>query len=63
MYNFLKEFDVLGRSRRLGRCQLPEEAKSGSAPTAFDSSAQTFKERLSPGGGSSDVGGCKATCE
>lgn len=37
--------------------------QSGSAPTAFDSSAQTFKERLSPGGGGSDVGGCKATCE
>lgn len=37
--------------------------QSGSAPTTFDSSAQTFKERLSPGGGGSDVGGCKATCE
>lgn len=37
--------------------------QSASAPTISDSSAQTFKECLSPGRSRSDVGGCKATYE
>lgn len=37
--------------------------QSASAPTTFDSSTQTFKERLSSGGSGSDVGGCEATYE
>lgn len=37
--------------------------QSASPPTTSDSSAQTLKERLPPGGSGSDVGGCEATYE
>lgn len=42
-------------------CVNYQRRQSASAPTTSDSSAQTFKERLPPGGSGSDVGRCKAT--